>query len=138
MDRFFTAMLPLLLLFQGASSRPLTNNTNDVSRSFVRANGLHFVAGDGNPVYLNGFNAYWMMYMGSDPFSRDKVSSVLSHASKNGLNMVRTWAFNDGNRYRALQTSPGSYDEQVFKVVASFQKHACACMHYIYIYIYIL
>lgn len=81
---------------------------------FVRTKGIRFVA-NGKPLYLNGFNAYWMMYMASDPSTRDKVTSALQEATKNGMNIARTWAFSDGV-YRALQTSPGVYDEDVFKV----------------------
>ncbi|XP_030471491.1 putative mannan endo-1,4-beta-mannosidase 9 [Syzygium oleosum] len=80
---------------------------------FVRTKGIRFVA-NGKPLYLNGFNAYWMMYMASDPSTRDKVTSALQEATKNGMNIARTWAFSDGV-YRALQTSPGVYDEEVFK-----------------------
>ncbi|KAL3714503.1 hypothetical protein ACJRO7_006427 [Eucalyptus globulus] len=80
---------------------------------FARTNGIHFVA-NGKPLYLNGFNAYWMMYMASDPSTRDKVTSALQEAAKNGMNIARTWAFSDGG-YRALQTSPGVYNEDMFK-----------------------
>ncbi|KAK3404229.1 hypothetical protein EUGRSUZ_K00548, partial [Eucalyptus grandis] len=85
-----------------------------VGRSgFVGTNGIHFVA-NGKPLYLNGFNAYWMMYMASDPSTRDKVASVFQEAAKNGMNMARTWAFSDGVN-RALQISPGIYNEDMFK-----------------------
>ncbi|KAK3404231.1 hypothetical protein EUGRSUZ_K00551 [Eucalyptus grandis] len=80
---------------------------------FARTNGIHFVA-NGKPLYLNGFNAYWMMYMASDPSTRDKVTSALQEAAKNGMNIARTWAFSDGG-YRALQTSPGVYNQDMFK-----------------------
>ncbi|RCU09014.1 glycoside hydrolase, partial [Acinetobacter baumannii] len=33
---------------------------------------------------------------------------------EHGLTIARTWAFADGG-YRALQTSPGSYDEKTFR-----------------------
>lgn len=69
---------------------------------------------NGSPYYANGFNAYWLMYFASDPSQRSKVSAVFNEASSHGLTVARTWAFNDGG-YRALQYSPGSYNEQVFK-----------------------
>lgn len=81
---------------------------------FIRTRGVHFLL-NGNPYYANGFNAYWLMYMASDPSQRSKVSAVFSEASRHGLTVARTWAFNDGG-YRALQYSPGSYNEQAFKV----------------------
>ena len=67
------------------------------------------------PFYVNGFNTYWLMILAIDPSTRVKVSEVLRQASSAGLTVCRTWAFNDG-RWRALQKSPGVYDEQVFTV----------------------
>ncbi|KAG6704364.1 hypothetical protein I3843_07G125900 [Carya illinoinensis] len=81
--------------------------------SFVRTEGTHFVL-NGKSLYLNGFNAYWMMYMASDPSTRAKVSTAFQQASKNGMNVARTWAFSDGG-FRSLQSSPGLYNEDVFR-----------------------
>ncbi|KMT20742.1 hypothetical protein BVRB_1g007140 [Beta vulgaris subsp. vulgaris] len=69
---------------------------------------------NGNPFYGNGFNAYWLMYEGSDPSERHKVSSVFQEASNHGLTIARTWAFSDGG-YRPLQYFPGFYNEQMFQ-----------------------
>ncbi|KAB1203243.1 Mannan endo-1,4-beta-mannosidase 4 [Morella rubra] len=80
---------------------------------FARANGTHFVR-NGKSLYFNGFNAYWMMYMASDPSTRAKVTATFEQASKYGMNVARTWAFRDGG-YRPLQSSPGSYNEDVFR-----------------------
>ncbi|XP_028791425.1 mannan endo-1,4-beta-mannosidase 4-like [Neltuma alba] len=80
---------------------------------FVQRNGTHFVL-NGKPLYLNGFNSYWLMYMASDPSTSSKVPTTLQQASQHGLNVARTWAFSDGG-YRSLQVSPGSYDENVFR-----------------------
>lgn len=82
---------------------------------FVKRSGLHFVL-DGRPFYANGFNAYWLMYFGSDPSLRNKVSSAFREASSYGLNVARTWAFSDGG-YSTLQFSPGSYNEEMFGVL---------------------
>jgi mannan endo-1,4-beta-mannosidase len=54
--------------------------------------------------------------MATDPAQRNKVTSVFEQAAAHGLNVARTWAFNDG-QYGALQTSPGVYDEQVFQAL---------------------
>ena len=81
---------------------------------FIRTWGHHFVL-NGSPYYANGFNAYWLMYMASDPSQRYKVSAAFQEASSHGLTVARTWAFNDGG-YRPLQYAPGSYNEQTFKV----------------------
>ncbi|CAN6467487.1 unnamed protein product [Victoria cruziana] len=94
-------------------------------RGFVGTRGNHFVL-NGRPFYVNGFNAYWLMYMAADPSTRGKVSSVLQQASRCGMNIARTWAFSDGV-YRPLQYSPGVYHEDMFKgldfVVSEARKH---------------
>ncbi|CAL9135174.1 unnamed protein product, partial [Musa textilis] len=80
---------------------------------FIGISGLHFVL-NGNPFFANGFNAYWLMTLASDPSQRDKVSSALTDASSHELSVARTWAFSDGGS-NALQYSPGSYNEQTFQ-----------------------
>lgn len=85
-----------------------------VDESFVQRKGTHFVL-NGKPYYVNGFNAYWLMIMASDPSTKSNVTSAFQQASKHGLNLGRSFAFNEGD-FRPLQTSPGSYDENVFKV----------------------
>ncbi|KAL2345552.1 hypothetical protein Fmac_006837 [Flemingia macrophylla] len=92
---------------------------------FVERSGTNFVVNN-KRFYFNGFNAYWLMVMASDPSTRPKVTTMLQEASSHGLSVARTWAFNDGG-YRALQLSPGSYDEKVFRgldfVVSEAGKH---------------
>ncbi|KAI4999537.1 mannan endo-1,4-beta-mannosidase 1 [Hordeum vulgare subsp. vulgare] len=80
---------------------------------FVRAQGTRFVI-NGSPYYANGFNAYWLMTMAADPAQRGKVTSALSQAAARGLSVARTWAFSDGGS-NALQSAPGSYNENIFK-----------------------
>ncbi|XP_027352433.1 mannan endo-1,4-beta-mannosidase 4-like [Abrus precatorius] len=82
-------------------------------RGFIQRNGTRFVL-NGKPHYLNGFNAYWLMIMASEASTMSKVTTIFQEASLHGLNVARTWAFNDRG-YKALQISPGSYDENVFK-----------------------
>ena len=91
----------------------------DVARGsgFVRTEGTNFSV-NGNPLFVNGFNSYWLMTIATDQAQRNKVTSVFEQAAAHGLNVARTWAFNDG-KYMALQTSPGVYDEQVFQVCTS-------------------
>lgn len=83
---------------------------------YVKTEGTHFSV-NGNALFVNGFNSYWLMTMATDTAQRNKVTSVFEEAAAHGLNVSRTWAFNDG-QYKALQTSPGVYDEQVFQVHA--------------------
>ncbi|PIA52733.1 hypothetical protein AQUCO_01000537v1 [Aquilegia coerulea] len=80
---------------------------------FIRTRGLQFML-NGSPYYANGFNAYWLMYVASDPSQRNKISSAFQEASRHGLTVARTWAFSDAG-YRPLQYSPGSYNEDMFK-----------------------
>ncbi|KAG6535502.1 mannan endo-1,4-beta-mannosidase 5-like [Zingiber officinale] len=94
------------------------------SSSFVRRRGTQFVL-DGSPFLFNGFNAYWLMHVAAEPAERPKVSEVLRAAAAAGLTVGRAWAFSDGGD-RALQLSPGVYDERVFQgldfVIAEAQK----------------
>ncbi|KAK2364922.1 mannan endo-1,4-beta-mannosidase [Trifolium repens] len=98
---------------QHTSHAHLVNGKTLYENGFAQRNGIHFVK-NGKPLYLNGFNSYFLMNVASDPSTMSKVTTTFQEASKNGLNLARTWAFNDGG-YKALQISPGSYDEDVFK-----------------------
>ncbi|CAD5173361.1 unnamed protein product [Musa acuminata subsp. malaccensis] len=84
----------------------------EAAGGFIRTRGLNFVL-DGNPFFANGFNAYWLMTLASDPSQRGKVSSAFREASSHGLLVARTWAFSDGGG-NALQYSPGHYNGQTF------------------------
>lgn len=86
---------------------------------FIRTKGTNFVL-NGSPFLFNGFNAYWMMNVASDPSERYKVTQVLQDAADAGLSVCRTWAFEDGSNDKALQISPGVYDERVFQVLTTF------------------
>ncbi|RZC44608.1 hypothetical protein C5167_037554 [Papaver somniferum] len=106
---------------QDINNRVEATTTGD----FIRIKGTQFML-NGSPYYANGFNAYWLMLIASDPSQRSKVSSVFQQASKHGLSVARTWAFSDAG-YRPLQSSPGSYNEDMFKgldfVVAEAKKY---------------
>lgn len=100
----------LLFLVLASEARVLGNG----NAGFVATRDSHFVL-NGSPFLFNGFNAYWMMHVSADPGERYKVSEVFRDASAVGLTVCRTWAFSDGGD-RALQISPGTYDERVFQV----------------------
>lgn len=110
----------LLIQNQGILFKQFVEAEED---GFVKTKGVQFML-NGIPYYANGFNAYWLMYMASDQSQRNLVSSAFQQASKNGLTIARTWAFNDGGD-RALQYSPGSYNEQSFQV--NFHVTSCIC-----------
>ena len=87
---------------------------------FVKVRGVQLML-NGRPYYANGYNAYWLMYMASDPSQRNKVSSVFQKGTNHGLNIARTWAFSDGG-YKPLQYSPGFYNEDLFLVSFCFYR----------------
>ncbi|KAJ3700248.1 hypothetical protein LUZ61_003953 [Rhynchospora tenuis] len=114
------------LVFTVLLLRSVTSDDSYGNGGFVRTSGTHFVV-NGRPYYTNGFNAYWLMYMASDPSDRSKISDTFEEASRLGVNVIRTWAFSDGGYNRPLQVSPGSYNEQMFKgldfVISEAKKH---------------
>ena len=81
---------------------------------FMTRNGVELWL-NGIPFYGNGFNAYWLMYEASFQTERHKVSTTFQQARNNGLTIARSWAFSDGGS-RPLQSSPGSYNDQMFQV----------------------
>ncbi|CAL9148840.1 unnamed protein product, partial [Musa hybrid cultivar] len=69
---------------------------------FVGRNGTRFVdIRDGSPVYVNGWNSYWLM--SSD--SGDRLVEMLRRGRSMGMSVCRTWAFSDGGA-NALQIFP--------------------------------
>ncbi|KAL9277276.1 hypothetical protein ACSQ67_025175 [Phaseolus vulgaris] len=77
---------------------------DDHDDEFVKVRGVQLVLNE-RPYYANGYNAYWLMYMASDPSRRNKVSSTFQVAANHGLSIGRTWAFGNGGD-RLLQYSP--------------------------------
>lgn len=86
---------------------------------------------NGRPYYANGFNAYWLMYVASDPSQRNKVTSAFEEAVSHGLTVARTWAFSDGG-YQPLQVSFGTYNQQMFQVPTLFSSVLLHCPYYKY------
>jgi len=80
--------------------------------SFVGRAGTHFVdAVTGAPIYVNGWNSYWLLSARSPALSAE----MLRRGRRMGLTVCRTWAFSDGGP-GALQISPGRFSEPVFQV----------------------
>ncbi|XP_039119967.1 mannan endo-1,4-beta-mannosidase 6-like [Dioscorea cayenensis subsp. rotundata] len=80
---------------------------------FVTRNLTRFVDSEtGLPVYVNGWNSYWLMSSGS----KVRVSEMLRRGREMGMGVCRTWAFSDGGA-NALQLSPGRLDERVFEAL---------------------
>ncbi|KAK1362350.1 Mannan endo-1,4-beta-mannosidase [Heracleum sosnowskyi] len=91
----------------------LKNVSVSAQSGFIKSRGVQFIL-NGSPYYANGFNAYWLMSVASNPSQRNKVSSTFQEAVSNGLTISRTWAFSDGGN-QPLQSSPGVYNEQMFQ-----------------------
>ncbi|CAK9185138.1 unnamed protein product [Ilex paraguariensis] len=121
---FIWGLLVLFFLVLDCEARVPTN------RGFVRTKGTQFVL-NGSPFLFNGFNSYWMMNVATNPSERYKVSEVFREAAAAGLSVCRTWAFADGGD-KALQISPGTYDERVFQaldfVISEARKHGIHLM----------
>ncbi|XP_059281392.1 mannan endo-1,4-beta-mannosidase 4-like [Lycium ferocissimum] len=109
-NSFIFILLAILILSLDGFSKPIRAASNP---SFVYTDGTHFGL-NGKPFYMNGFNAYWLMYMASDPSTRNKVTTVFQQASRYKMNVARIWAFTDGGS-RPLQSAPGVYSEQIFQ-----------------------
>ena len=105
----------LLLLSVASDARVLLGPTPS---GFIQTRNVHFVL-NGSPFLFNGFNSYWLMNVAAQPSQRYKISNAFREARAAGLNVCRTWAFNDGGD-QALQISPGVYSEPVFQVFFSF------------------
>jgi mannan endo-1,4-beta-mannosidase len=93
----------------GELSRPLE------ARSFVEVDGAQMRCG-GAPFRFVGFNCYYLMAYAADEGVRHHVDGVLEAAARTGLDVCRTWAFNEGAaQWNALRVAPGRYDERVFR-----------------------
>ncbi|OMO64742.1 Glycoside hydrolase, family 5 [Corchorus olitorius] len=104
---------------------------------FVSTNSTHFIIVNGggaaaeenqSTFYINGWNSYWLLQESVwDGPSRLMVSKMLQRGAQMGLTVCRTWAFSDGDGPNALQTSPGVFNERVFKgldyVIVEARKH---------------
>lgn len=86
----------------------------DACEDFVRRSGTAFTLAD-QPFHFVGSNTYYLMTYAADPNLRPYVDEILEEAALRGERVIRTWAFNDGDGWNALQTAPGVYDEAVFE-----------------------
>ncbi|TLS26802.1 hypothetical protein PpBr36_04116 [Pyricularia pennisetigena] len=93
---FFAAASSLLtlglLLAEGAFAAP-TIEKRQAQPGFVSVEGEKFKL-DGKDFYFAGTNAYYFPFSGSET----DVENGMKQAKKAGLNVVRTWGFNDKNR----------------------------------------
>ncbi|KAK8956760.1 Mannan endo-1,4-beta-mannosidase 6 [Platanthera zijinensis] len=79
---------------------------------FIGRTGTHFVeVEDGSPVYVNGWNSYWLISS-----KLDSISDIFRRGRAMGMTVCRTWAFSDGGA-NALQISPGRFNERIFQAL---------------------
>lgn len=94
------AALTVLCLW---SAGMVTANPPSQLKSFVRAEGPHFLAGD-QRFYVAGANCYYLGYWASDVSTnalsgrtyREDADRFLVRCRDMGINVLRVWAFNDG------------------------------------------
>lgn len=80
---------------------------------FVQRDGHRLVSG-GQPFQFKGWNTYYMMVYGAERWARADLESIFDFAATLQMNVLRTWAFNDGaQQWNALQTAPGVFDERI-------------------------
>ncbi len=92
------------------------------SPAFVRREGTHFMVGD-QRLYYMGASCYYLAYWGADTTTneltgltyREESLAYLLRCRDLGFNVVRIWAFNDGDDIRALQPSPGVHREEALR-----------------------
>ena len=84
----------------------------------IATDGGRFVdPSDGSTFHVAGANCYYLAYSSgaeSGAYEHDWVAEVLREATSLKLNVLRVWAFQDQwwQKDRALQTSPGEYNEK--------------------------
>ena len=79
---------------------------------------------DGSPFFFTGCNSYYLMTRAADPGLQQQVLEVMDDAQTAGLTVVRTWAFNDGPEWNALQPAPGPWSTTPLVVTALEKRNA--------------
>ncbi|ONK79320.1 uncharacterized protein A4U43_C01F5170 [Asparagus officinalis] len=81
--------------------------------SFITCVGTRFVdSSTGSPVYVNGWNSYWMI----SSLSPESIEEMMRRGREMGMTVCRTWAFYDAGAH-PLQLSPGVFDESLFQLL---------------------
>lgn len=113
-------LLALFVPVREASARRAFGKPAPVSSApgIIAAEGGRFVdPSDGSTFHVAGANCYYLVYSsGADEGSYEHawVEEVLETSQQLNLNVLRVWTFQDQwwEKERALQTSPGEYNER--------------------------
>jgi len=79
---------------------------------FVQRQGAELVLG-GRPFRFTGASNYYVLTRAVDPATRAQVAEVFGEAKRLKLNVLRVWAFCDGDAWNALQPQLGQIDEHI-------------------------
>jgi len=126
---FFSALLQSLVVVLAISTRepgiyPHSVESIAIENDYDRVTiNNHVFMKNEKEFHFIGFNQYYMLEKAMN--ERNLVEETLADAKALGMNVMRTWAFDD--RPNGLQTSPGVFDEDYFKaldyVIDSSSKH---------------
>jgi len=105
-------LLLLCLLATCAASESAVDRQR--SLEFVQVSDSYFTLGN-RKFYFTGTNCYYVLTYSVDEGTRQEVLDVFDGMEELGLTVLRMWAFNDGDRWNALQPEPGVYNRRVFR-----------------------
>ncbi|SEQ73499.1 glycoside hydrolase 5 family protein [Natrinema salaciae] len=93
----------------GAAAAAPDPTTDPDDLAFVETDGTEFVV-DGEPVYFNGANNFWLTHEYDG--TKARIDDVLDLYADLGIDLVRFWAHGEGKEGPlALQPEPGEYNE---------------------------
>ncbi|MEY7850486.1 cellulase family glycosylhydrolase [Natrarchaeobius sp. A-rgal3] len=82
---------------------------------FVETDGTEFVI-DGEPVYFNGANNFWITDDDANEATEERVDAVFDLFDELGINLVRIWAHGEAKEGElVLQPEPGVYNEDALE-----------------------
>lgn len=104
----------LFSMLQPGSARDVAQSESGSSfpKQFVRANGLGFALEDGSSFRPVGSNVFWAVsWMHHNDETRSTVRKALDEIAELGGNVIRLWAFAEGNTSLPFQPRPRQYNE---------------------------
>jgi mannan endo-1,4-beta-mannosidase len=122
MERRFTIAFAVaaatLLAMPEAGGGACADNATELPCQLVQRHGLHFELEDGTPFRPMGSSLYWAtpwLFYSEDTAAT--VRSALDGIAGIGANVVRIWAFNDGDSSAGIQPRPLEYNEMALRAL---------------------